>query len=122
VPALSTENVFLWGPDSWYLTKSIQIVSTTVDAGNTPTTDLRMGLVLGKITSTGKYTQYSGIATDGSQLPEGVLMHGVRMIDPLSGSAADQVGALVVAGPVKGGNLFGLDQMARAAMAGRFIF
>lgn len=119
---VSTENAFLWGPNTWYLLKGVTIVSTATDSGSTPTTDLRPGLVMGKVTSSGKYTAYSATATNGSGIAEGALFGGVRMISPLSGSAADQLGQLVVAGPVKGGSLNGLDQLARSQMHGRFIF
>jgi len=43
------------------------------DSGNTPTTLLRAGLLLGKITSSGKLVQASPTATDGSQNIVGVL-------------------------------------------------
>jgi len=43
------------------------------DAGNTPTTLLRAGLLLGKITSSGKLVQASPTATDGSQNIVGIL-------------------------------------------------
>lgn len=118
----STESAILWGPNTWYLTKDIVLTSGATDSTNTPTTDLRPGLVLGKVDSSGEYTAYSASATDGSQIAEGVLFHGVRMLDPLSGSAADQLARMVVAGAVKGGNLIGLDSVARSQMRGRVIF
>ena len=118
----STENSFLWGPNTWYLLKGIVVSSAAVDAGSSPTTDLRPGLVLGKVTSSGEYVAYSATATDGSEVAEGVLFQGIRTIDPLSGSASDRLAQMVVGGPVKGGSLYGIDQLARAQMHGRFIF
>ena len=120
-PALSTENVFLWGPDTWYLTKGVQIDSAATDAGGSPTTDLRPGLVLGTITSSGNVTAYSPTATDGSQVASGILFAGVRMLDPLSNNAAAQLGVMIVAGPVKGASLYGIDQNARGQLFGRII-
>ncbi len=119
---VSSENSFLWGPNTWYLLKNVVVVSTATDSGSTPTTDLRPGLVMGKVTSSGKYTPYSATATDGSGVAEGVLFMGLRMVSPLSGSVADQLTNIVVAGPVKGGSIYGIDQLARAQMFGRFVF
>lgn len=120
---LSTEASFLWGADTWYLTKSILLISTCVDATNTPTTDLRPGLVLGQITATpALHTAYSPVATDGSQIAAGVLFSGMRMLNAVSGSVENKQAVMVVAGPVKGANLTGLDQFARSHMFGRFIF
>jgi len=119
---VSSENTFLWGPNTWYLTKGIVLSSAAVDAGSSPTTDLRPGLVLGKVTSSGEYVNYSATATDGSQVAEGVLFGSVRMVSNLSGSVSDMLGVMVVAGPVKGGSLNGIDQLSRGQMFGRFIF
>lgn len=118
----STDNHFLWGPNTWYLTKSIVIDSASTDSGSSPTTDLRAGLLMGKVTSTGRYKPYSATATTGEEVAEGILFHGVRMLRPLDATADHQVASLVVAGPVKGGNLYGIDQVARKQMKGRFIF
>jgi len=118
----SSENSFLWGPNTWYLLKGIVVSSAAVDAGSTPTTDLRAGLVMGKVTSSGEYVAYSGTATDGSEVAEGVLFSGVRTLSPLTGTAVDQLGQIVVGGAVKGGSLYGIDQLARAQMHGRFVF
>lgn len=120
--AESTENAFLWGPDSWILLKSIVIDSAATDSGSTPTTDLRPGLVMGQVTSTKRYKAYSPTATTGEQIAEGVLFHGVRMLRPIDATADHQLAQLVVAAPVKGGSLFGVDNFARAHMHGRFIF
>jgi hypothetical protein len=77
---------------------------------------------MGKVTASGEYREYTPTATDGSQFAEGVLFHSLRTLSPLTGTAEDKMAALVVAGPVKGGSLFGLDQKARSDMFGRFIF
>src|SRR5438105_4771760 len=42
------------------------------DAGGSPTTILRTGLLLGKVTSSGKCKQWSGTATDGTQYVYGI--------------------------------------------------
>ncbi len=118
----STENAFLWGPNTWYLLKGVVISSATVDAGSTPTTDLRPGLIVGKITSSGEYSTYDDTNTDGTEVAEGILFQGVRTLSPLTGTAVDQLAQIVVGGAVKAANLYGIDQMARAQMHGRFVF
>lgn len=118
----SSENSFLWGPNTWYLLKGVVISSAAVDAGSSPTTDLRTGLVMGKVTSSGEYVAYSGTATDGSEVAEGILFEGRRTLSPLTNLAEDKLGQIVVGGAVKGGSLYGIDQLARAQMHGRFVF
>lgn len=51
------------------------------DAGNTPTTVLRSGLLLGKITSSGKMIEWVATATDGSQNIAGILWKELRAQD-----------------------------------------
>lgn len=47
---------------------SVTIDGTAADSGNTPTTTLRKGLVLSKVTATDKYKQFDDGAADGTQL------------------------------------------------------
>lgn len=110
------------GPSWAEITKGIVIVSTAVDATNTPTTTLRNGLLMGRITSTGKYIQYDPTATDGSNVCRGYLKHPVDMLDG-SNAAADKQGMLVIwAADVKAGSLIGIDNLARRQLSHRFIF
>lgn len=96
--------------------------STTVDAGSSPTTQVRAGLVLGRITSTGAYVHYSASATDGSQTACAVLCDPVAMLDA-SGTAESKLGPrIMVAGNLKAGNLIGLDGTARRQLAQHFLF
>ncbi len=116
------EQAITWGP-AWQLRWwSGYIASTAFDTGNSPTWRLRPGLVLGKITSTGQWTNYSATATDGSQIAQGVLAYGLRMQDVLSGVNTTKFYAIVVGGSVKGANLLGLDNMARSQMSPQFQF
>lgn len=58
--------------------------SAAADAGNTPTSHLRPGLLLGKLSATGKkHLQWDPLATDGSKDLSGVLagFDGLRMTD-----------------------------------------
>jgi len=119
------ENAFSWNDQGKGrgLILPFPILATTVDAGASPTWRLRPGLVLGKITSTGKLKQYDPTATDGSQIATGVLMQGLAMTDPFSGTTRDKFLGVLVSGPVRGAALYGLDQKARGDMKSQgFIF
>lgn len=123
--ATTTENTVVWGGAKSPLLEfdNFPIDSSAVDSGSTPTTILRPGLVLGKVTSSGRLVQYSATATDGSQVPFGVLVRGLSMLD-LNGVVENKFGKVMVAGGVKGGSLYGLDQYARRMMVqcGKFVF
>jgi hypothetical protein len=123
--ATTVENTVVWGGAKSPLLEfdNYPIDSAAVDSGSTPTTILRPGLVLGKVTSTGRLLQYSATATDGSQVPFGVLMRGLSMLD-LNGVVENKFARVIVAGSIKGGSLYGLDQVARRLMVqcGKFIF
>jgi hypothetical protein len=121
-PVESTEIEFTWGRPETQQQLGITIVSTAADATNTPTTTLRRGLIMGQITSTKKFKQYSATATDGTQNPIGFLMWGRNLLDPRTGTAGDRVGTLMVSGPIKTANVIGLDETARRLLAGRFLF
>jgi hypothetical protein len=111
-----------WGPQWQLVWWNGYIASTAADPGNSPTWRLRPGLVLGVITASGQWTNYSATATDGSQVARGVLAYGMRMQDVLTGVNTTKYYAILVGGRVQGTNLLGLDQNARDQMALRFIF
>lgn len=71
--------------------------SGAVDAGNTPTTDLRAGLLLGINSSTNEYEDWNPDATDGTEWLAGVLADNVRTLD-LDGTAADRQPRIIVGG------------------------
>lgn len=121
----SVESNIFWGNDPskqvQYLTADI--VSTAVDSGNTPTTLLRAGLILGKVTSTGQYKEYSPTGTDGSQQAVAVLPIEINMLDPYTAAAANRVASVVICGPVRASSLVGLDNMSRKQLeAGGILF
>lgn len=58
-----------------------ELASTAVDAGNTPTSLLRAGMLLGKKTSDGKLYQWDAAAVDGTQNLFGVLAWEVSQKD-----------------------------------------
>lgn len=118
------ENAFAWGGDSRIrgIIKGELIAAAAVDAGASPTYRLRPGLLLGKITSSGKLREYLPANVDGSQVAYGVLITGLRMQDVVSGSTVDKFYGVLVAGPVQAAKLYGLDQVARSQMHPRFLF
>ena len=125
VPGLTTsretyENEFRWGSQYQGVFANALIDGATVDSGNSPTYELRPGLLLGQVISTGKYKNYSPTATDGSEVAAGILIEALRMQD-FSGNNVDRFYAVLVGGPVQGAKILGLDLMARQQM-NNFIF
>lgn len=121
-PVETTDREPFAGPGWAKVMKGIVLVSTAVDAGNTPTTLLRNGLLLGKVTSSGKYKEYNPAGTDGSQICRGYLEDPVNMLDT-GGTAADKAGRMVVwAFDVKATELLLLDAKARRQLNGRIFF
>lgn len=105
------------------------------DAGNTPTTLLRPGLLLGKITSSGLLKEWNPTGTDGSQVVYGILSLGMYMQDIAASNTNRVSGTIIVGGPVKAANILMPGQstwgigstipaadLARSQMRGRFLF
>ena len=115
------EAAYCWGPYPRYFTGAL-IASTAADPTNTPTWELRPGLIMGKIISTGQWVNYSATATDGSEVAAGVLTIGLRMQDIFTGSNTQKFYGIMVSGGVQAAKLIGLDNMARSQMAGQFYF
>ena len=109
--------------DSHTIEKGVTIDSAARDAGNTgKTTTLRPGLVVGKVTATGKCKQYDASATDGTETAVGILKDQVKVVDG-SGNAVDANDAvLVIHGRVDESALIGCDVDAKADLAGQIIF
>ena len=121
-PVEEFQSAFIWGAPWWWQYTPGQIYSGTLDSNNSPTTTLRMGLVLGRRTSDNAWTNYSASATDGSQVAQGVLPLGLNMLNLLTQAAQTKYWAILVAGGVKAANLIGLDNLAREQLRGRFFF
>jgi hypothetical protein len=99
----STAREILWGGDESrieVLRTSEVIDASAIDAGNTPTNVLRAGLLLGKVTATGKLKQYDEAATDGTQVVFGVLPVELVMVDGL-GVPSDRFVPVIVSAPLK---------------------
>lgn len=102
VSASADRQIFWGGDDSKIeiLRADKPIVSTATDAGNTPTTTLRRGLLMGKVTSSGKLSAWNPDATDGTENIFGTLEHEQQMLDQF-GTAGDRQGVCVVKAPLK---------------------
>ena len=98
------------------------ISSAATDSTNSPTWRLRPGLLMGVITASGQWTNYSPTATDGSQVARGVLGYGMRLQDVITGSNTTKFYAICIGGNVKAANLINLDLWARAQLSARFTF
>jgi hypothetical protein len=125
VPGLTTsretyEAEFRWGSQFQGVFANALISGSAIDSGNTPTFELRPGLLLGQQISTGKYLQYNPAASDGTEVAAAVLIEGLRMLD-FSNVAVDRFYAVLVGGPVQAAKILGLDNNARQAMD-KFIF
>ena len=120
----TTEREILWGTDDSRLLairKSAVISGATRDAGNSPTTILRAGLILGKVTSTGEYEEYDSDATDGTQIAEVILNREFRAQD-FDANNVDRVAEVLAGGLVRADQLLLLDGQARQQLSPRFLF
>lgn len=120
VPGMTTsretyENEFRWGSEFQAVFANALIDGNTIDTGNTPTFELRPGLLLGQVTATGKYKNYSPTATDGTEVASAILIEGLRMLDS-SNTAVDRFYAVLVGGPVQAAKVLNLDNQARQQM------
>ena len=114
------EAEFRWGSQFQGVFANALIDGATVDSGNSPTSKLRPGLLLGQVIATGKYKQYSPTATDGTEVAAAILIEGLSMLD-FSNVATDRFYAVLVGGPVQATKVLGLDLQARQQMD-KFIF
>lgn len=116
------ENAFRWGPAGLGLITGGYIYANAVDLGNSPTNELRIGLLLGQRTVDGTWTNYSPTATDGSEVASGVLITALRMQDILTQTNMGRFYGVLVGGPVQAAACINLDLMARADMSDHFWF
>ncbi len=98
-----------------------QIDGAARDSGNSLTSVLRTGLILGQIASSGNLTNWSATAVDGSNRVYGILAWPIRMTD-LDANNTNRFVPVTIAGPVQASKLIGLTAEARVQMRGRFIF
>lgn len=99
------EKVITFGPPSWkFDINNGHIDSTAVDAGNSPTTELRAGLIMGKQTSDGNYYQWDAEASDGTERARAILLRGLSMLNA-QGVVEDKSWYMLLAGGVKASDL-----------------
>ncbi len=115
------ENHFRWGRDTLGVITGAQLSGAARDAGNTPTTVLRPGLLLGQISATGLLKEYNPTGTDGSQVVHSILMSSFRMQD-LDGNNTNRFVWVLAGGPIQAAKLLLLDNQARKQMRARFLF
>jgi hypothetical protein len=121
-PAVSTECEFIAGTIASWQLKGVVIDSGAVDAGSTPTTTLRRGLVMARLTSSGNFTNYDPTQTGGQNIAVGLLFDNTNMLDINSGVVANKIGRIVpFAFDVKASQCFGLDTQARRQMRGIYF-
>lgn len=95
------------------LQQGVILNSGIADAANTPTTVVRKGLLLGRITSTGQYKEWDGTLTDGRQDLRGVLGNEFVAVDQF-GTARGGHAPMIVKAPLKASSL----RILGAAMVG----
>ena len=91
----------------------IVLDSTARDDGNSPTTTLRKGLILGKVTATGEFKEYDPSASDGTETARLILADNVDLLDD-EGAAADTEALGAFRGDFVADRLVGLDAGAKA--------
>lgn len=119
----STEAQVWSGPQALQIPSTLPIKSSTTDAGSSPTSSLRPGLILGKKTSDGLLYVYSPTAVDGTEIAYCVLMEGISMLSS-AGVVEDKMGHVLLGGILKASAILNLDTQARKqlVLSGRFFF
>lgn len=118
----SQEVTIWWGHENLrILDPSGVLVSTAVDASSTPTTTLKAGLIVGRITASGKWAHYAPAASDGTETAKGALLEDTQMLGPDS-VVRDSQGTIMIGGLLRASKLNGIDAAARVEMANRFFF
>lgn len=125
IPGLTTaqetfESAYTWGRSTSLLYTGGVIDAGALDPTNTPTFELRQGLLLGQKYATGTWTNYSPTASDGSEVARGVLVTQLRMQD-FQGNTQAKFFGILVGGPIQSAKIIGLDAMARSQMS-KFVF
>ena len=121
-PVFEFQSAFMWNGPFAPTFFVANISQNTVDVGNTPTTILRMGLLLGKQTATNQWINYAATNTDGSEVAQGILLIGFNMTNYLTSATVPIYWGILTGGCVKAANLIGLDGMAREQMRRQFMF
>lgn len=92
----TVQNQFWWGRAEQLTFIPATISGAARDAGNTVTTVLRGGLLLGRVTATGLYKEWNPTGTDGSEVIVGILPAPLNATD--NGTNTDRWTYIMVAG------------------------
>jgi len=106
--AFTTTREIFWGGDASrqkIARGQGQFSSTMRDAGSSPTTEVRSGLLLGALTADTKLVHWDPAATDGSQWLRGVNEHELVMVEGYSSTAAERFGPYVLQAPLRAASL-----------------
>jgi len=117
----TTEKQVYFGGDHQQIIQNRHLKSTALDAGNTPTTMLRPGLILGQITATGLWVEYNVDAVDGTETARAVLLDGVNMLSS-EGTAEARHPRVLLGGNLVASQLLLLDDAARRTLGSAFNF
>lgn len=120
--SVSVEAQVYSGPTILQLFGTLPIGSAAVDAGSSPTSFLRPGLLLGRKTSDGLLYQYNPVAVDGTEVALYPLAEGISMLSS-AGVVEIKQGHLLMAGIIKASAILNLDLQARRQLilSGRFF-
>ena len=77
---------------------SITLSSAALDDGNTPTSTVRMGMPLGRITASGEFKENDATVGDGSETFVGILGEDVDLIDSEENAVSDKQTYMYVSG------------------------
>ncbi len=119
----STEANVSWsgrGGQDMAVTRKVVISASATDSGNTPSTTLRGGVILALDDTSGKAYIYDPDATNGRQIPVGILEQPQDML--VEGVATDRFAQVLVHGMLKTSRIHGLDARAKKILSGRFLF
>ena len=103
----TTEYEIIWGSErgqGQVLEQNGNYSGTMRDAINSPTTVIRAGRLMGKITSGEELLEWSAIATDGSQNIFGIVPYELRAQD-FDATDQDRVAGIIVRAPLKAAQL-----------------
>lgn len=74
----------------------VMVDKDSVDAGSTPTTTLRSGLVVAQVTADGKYMEYVAGGAGGKETAKGILLHPIRLKDAYGAASVEPISGTVV--------------------------
>lgn len=103
----TTEYEIFWGGDrgkGMVLEQSAKYSGAMRDAGNTPTTVIRAGLLMGQVTASNELEEWDADASDGTEQLFGVVPYELRAQD-FDANNADRVAGVVVRAPLKAASL-----------------